>query len=372
MDKLSKIEVSGFVDANDTRPKPVNLMQWLKGYRKLNIIVDQVRQEPDKDRRNELKKQLPGITPSGTFKGRRTAENLHKHSGLIALDFDYITPVQVKKILSDISNVLYAGLSASGRGVWALIPISDPQHHKRHWESLEADFKHFGLILDPKCQHVNALRFYSYDPDPVFNPDAVTYHKLAPEKVYKPRPQQGGNPDALEKLIQKIEQSGQDITTDYDSWLKIGGALASIYDERGRDLFHRLSRFYPGYSEQKADKQYNKCLRNKPGFTENIIFDIARQHGILLKNEVRPVKQVSGSRPQPEADPWNIRELENFFTGVTIPVDQIVTPGGLITDPAKFIESHLDIVRGQNGKERYKPYLDRLQELKLILKKNIN
>ncbi len=390
MDQLSQIEVSGFRNVHDKDPKRVNLMKWIKGYRKLDPIVDQIRQEPDKNKRSELKKQLPGITPSGLFEGGRKAENLQKHSGLIALDFDQINPDQVKKTLAGISNILYAGMSVSGQGVWALILVRYPEHHRRHCEALEADFKHLGLIIDPSCKDVSRLRFYSYDKDPVFNPDAITYHKLAPEKANKPRPRQNGNPAALERLIRKIEAKEKDITEGYKNWLKIGGALAAEYDEKGRDMFHRISQFHTEYSEQATDKQYDGCLRNKVGLTENMIFDIARQHGILLKNEAdsdmlsedKPPKHLTLKEHRPLVKklanktankPWDIAELEGFFAGVNIPTKPIqITPGELITDPTKFIESHLDIVRAQNGKTVYKPYLKRLHELREYLKKNKN
>ena len=46
-----------------------------------------------------------------------------------------------------------------------------------------------------------------------------------------------------------------------------GNRLVSDYvccyalGENGRDYFHRISRFYPGYTEKEADDKYDKCLR---------------------------------------------------------------------------------------------------------------
>ncbi len=283
MDSTKQITVSCFKNAKDTNPKDVSLLRWLEGYQRLNTLVDAIRGEPDKDKRTEFKKRLPCITPSGQFTARR-ADALVKHSGFIALDFDDTNPQRAKRKLRGISNVFYTGLSASGRGIWALIPISDPSNHRRHFEALQADFRGLGLEIDPACSDVSRLRFYSYDRDPVFNMEAKPYHKLAPQKRYKaPRTFERAG-DALERLITKIEAQGRDITADYMDWVKIGGALASVYGEAGRGLFHRISQFYPKYNPRQTDRQYNSALRNPPGFTENMIFHIAKQYDVLLKN----------------------------------------------------------------------------------------
>ncbi len=283
MDQPKQITVSGFKNANDTKPKDISLLRWLEGYDRFNALVDAIRAEPDKDRRRELKKGLPAITPSGRFSARR-ADGLIEHSGFIALDFDDTDPEQAKRTLRGISNVFYAGLSASGGGLWALIPISDPEHHRRHFEALQADFRGLGMEIDAACSDVARLRFYSYDRDPVFNMEATPYHKLAPQKRFKaPRTTKRAG-DALEQLISKIEAQGRDITTDYHDWIKIAGALATVYGESGRELFHRISQFYPKYKPQQTDWQYNAVLRNPPGFTESMIFHIAKQYDVLLKN----------------------------------------------------------------------------------------
>ncbi len=284
MDKPKQITVSCFRNAKDTSPKDVPLLRWLEGYQRYNTLVDRIRAEPDKDRRRELKKGLPGITPSGRFSVRR-ASGLIEHSGFIALDFDDTRdPEGAKRTLRGISNVYYAGLSASGGGIWALIPISDPSNHKRHFEALQADFRGLEMEVDPACSDVSRLRFYSYDPNPVFNMEAKPYHKLAPQTRFKaPRATQPAD-DALERLIAKIEAQGRDITADYMDWIKIAGALASVYGEGGRGLFHRISQFYPKYNPRETDRQYNAALRNPPGYRENMIFHIAKTYDVLLKN----------------------------------------------------------------------------------------
>ncbi len=60
-----------------------------------------------------------------------------------------------------------------------------------------------------------------------------------------------------------------------------------------------------------------------------------------------------------------ICELENYFASATIPIQSIkLNPHSTILSLPFFIESHLSYVKANNGKRSFKPYLNRLQELK--------
>ena len=65
-------------------------------------LVQRIRKEKDKTKRNELKKMLPAICFSGTF-NKRLDTSLTDHSGLICLDFDGYP--KVKTMLEDKANI---------------------------------------------------------------------------------------------------------------------------------------------------------------------------------------------------------------------------------------------------------------------------
>ena len=105
--------------------------------------------------------------------------------------------------------------------------------------------------------------------------------------------------DAVEALTILIEAQAIDITASYSDWLRIGFALADEFGLDGESYFHRLSAFYPNYSEDEASQQYAKCLQSagcpplrgggrRPGesgkshVTIATLFYIAAQHGINL------------------------------------------------------------------------------------------
>ena len=87
----------------------------------------------------------------------------------------------------------------------------------------------------------------------------------------------------VEALVCAVEASGIDITAAYPDWLSIGFALVSELGEEGRPLFHRLSRFYPGYDMAEADRQYTVCLRDgSREISIATLFHIAKTHGIVI------------------------------------------------------------------------------------------
>ena len=87
----------------------------------------------------------------------------------------------------------------------------------------------------------------------------------------------------VEALVCAVEATGIDITAAYSDWLAIGFALVSELGEEGRPLFHRLSRFYPGYDMAEADRQYTVCLRDgSREISIATLFHIAKTHGVVV------------------------------------------------------------------------------------------
>ncbi|MBK0383559.1 hypothetical protein I5M32_11380, partial [Pedobacter sp. SD-b] len=72
---------------------------------------------------------------------------------------------------------------------------------------------------------------------------------------------------------------------------------------------------------------------------------------------------------QPEDWSGIIKELESHFKTIELPNSPIqLNRGTKIISVQRFYDSHLTIIKANNGKELFTPYLNRLQELKAILK----
>jgi len=96
----------------------------------------------------------------------------------------------------------------------------------------------------------------------------------------------------IETITQRIEAASVDIAPNYADWRDLGFALADALGESGRNYYHRLSRFYPSYSQSETDKQYSACLDS-------------HGHGVTIKTLYHLTKSagVSVSIPQPTKSP---------------------------------------------------------------------
>jgi hypothetical protein len=78
-------------------------------------------------------------------------------------------------------------------------------------------------------------------------------------------------------------------------------------------------------------------------------------------------------KPQPEKQQhWqqDIDELETYFAGIALPAEPIrLTAGVTITDLPKFIDSHLNTLKANNGNPTFIAALNRLQALEVTLLK---
>lgn len=85
----------------------------------------------------------------------------------------------------------------------------------------------------------------------------------------------------FETIIFRLESSQTDITANYADWRDIGFAFSDEFGEAGREYYHRISRFYSGYSPADCNKQYDNCLKAKGhGVTLKTFFHLAKQAGI--------------------------------------------------------------------------------------------
>lgn len=166
---------------SQTRPKPVNLLEWVTTD-SYQLQIEKIRLCENKGDADLLKSKLPCAMPSLQMDG--------SHSGFIAVDIDGVnhgdnlayTPAELKEKVSSIVNVAYCGYSCSGKGVWALIPIFDTTRHLEHFRALDVVFQRIGLTIDSACKNVNRLRFASYDPDPYLNSDAEKFSMILDDK----------------------------------------------------------------------------------------------------------------------------------------------------------------------------------------------
>jgi len=381
---ILNVLVSCFENCQSTVPKEICLLNWLT-HTFYKEKVEQLRGLQDESLQKIIKASLPAITPSGLF-SHRSEKDLVKHSGFIAFDIDYKDNLhidnfhQLKEQLSKIPNVAYCGLSVRGKGFWGLVPVpeSTPDIHKQRFASLAKDFKVFGINLDPSGKDVCRLRIYSWDPHPYFNHNAKVYTKILPSLPVKTiRPDYSDTRDRVEAIIEQIKSNRIDITQAYeDEWFMIASGLANEFGEGGRGYFHTVSMFHPEYNATKTDRMFDSVLKKAYSkISIGSFFKIASDYGINIKQRDQIANQLHkgdnlkalNEISKPGAWSKEITELESFFASAQLPKSMQLNRESFIPDLAFTIQSELSVVKAQNGNNRFKVDLERLQCIMKLL-----
>ena len=145
------------------------------------------REAHSKEAQDASKKRLPCWYLGGTMNGPCRAENAQP-AGILQIDVDDTDrPQEIKSRLAGIDCVAFAAVSASGRGVYALmrVPVGiqrDPDAQKAILDMVDAALlhdrrngEHSGEHIDYACVDLARRRFESFDPEPLYRPDAPEY-----------------------------------------------------------------------------------------------------------------------------------------------------------------------------------------------------
>ena len=208
---------------------------------------------------NQAKRQMPCYTPSGVF-SVRNSEGLISHSGVLCIEWDNVEDVDaLKDLLGGLPFVYYAGLSCSGRGVFALVKIAEPTKHREYFRALSEYFGGIGYRVDESGKDVCRLRVASFDDTPIYNPDSEVWDIVPTitKPTYTPRMATPTDERLLLAGVEYITRHGIDITQGRNNWLSIGSCVKSIMGASGEDVFISLSRYHPKYRENDARKTYH-------------------------------------------------------------------------------------------------------------------
>lgn len=160
---------------------------------KLKEVTEYVREASSKTEYEKRKKQLPYITPYGTFKPTRKGENIkHHNSNIIALDIDGLTSDQSKSIAKHITQqpgAMIVTVSPSEKGVKALILIDshidmdgDP---KRPYQVLKLNLNIIAdtLGIQSASDYIDLSQFNLTQPL-FLNYDPLFYYNASPEPLH--------------------------------------------------------------------------------------------------------------------------------------------------------------------------------------------
>lgn len=205
-------------------------------------MVEAVRSENDKSKRDEIKQKLPAVCFSGKFK-KRYMSHLEEHSGFLILDFDDYSADKAKTRKHELKKDPYiyaAWVSPSGLGVKALvkIPACSAEQHRLYFKAIR---NHFNDEPDTSGSDVSRVCFESYDPELYVNKLSQTFTHLPDEDEFD-KPYAGDpfefmqrpprlavvDPDQIyERVIQWLSNKGHEFSEGgrNEYVLRVAGAL---------------------------------------------------------------------------------------------------------------------------------------------------
>lgn len=279
---LSPEERSQEYDKNVNFVSVMTLREFLLlGFKFLKIIKE-IRECTNEDRVKQLKRtKLPAGTISARLNTRDGSVPLEKkmeeYTGLLVVDLDHVeNPEEVKQMLSHIPYIWYAGLSVSGKGVFAIAYLANEDHtkHLAYFKAVEKDMKMRGLTMDPATKDVTRLRILSYDDHPYINPECSPFvlevedcnctEDKSEEESTEESPRLNEKEEIVEKYVEEWEKK-KIALEDYNDWIAFGMSLSSLGDV-GLGFFKRISRFSRKYREEDTEKTF----RNLQNTTQRI------------------------------------------------------------------------------------------------------
>jgi len=161
----------------------------------------------------------------------------------------------------------------------------------------------------------------------------------------------------------------------FDKWKEKINELSHLADIHISDLFE----YHANQIEKKEGLDLaDYLLRFKPEEFQGSPPLQAKKYNLIIPDtEITEIKilapNINPYRAIRKSKNWDkdINELKEFFKAIPLPSGPYrLSNCETITNVPLFIENHLEIVRAQNGKPCYRPYLDRLNKLKLLLSSN--
>jgi hypothetical protein len=312
---MSASAVSTFENASDITPRHLDVSVLLRlirtGGKKLRGQIEQIRNrfqaelaitgDYNKAKRTVdlLKKQLPGVTWSGTF-SQRASDKLVQHSGLLVADLDSLGEklADIRKKLLNSPHLWALFVSPSGDGLKAVHRVSaDAQKHPASWRAVQKHVLELaGVQIDQSGKDPARLCFLSYDPELYHNPNAVEIEPLPePEspKLRRDSAQSDGKPDQtqIRAMLAVIPKR-----PDYPDWIKVVAAVGDALSEE--DAVEVLCE----WSDEERPGEYAEKLRHrlKDVHVGTLIY-LAREHGWKPKTDTDG--QGRDFRKEPEVEP---------------------------------------------------------------------
>jgi putative DNA primase/helicase len=231
-----------------------------------------------------LKKTLPCVAFSGTFKTSVININIDVFSGLMVVDIDKTDVAQTRLLLESMPSCVVCFASPSGAGVKAVMNIgisTTAAEYSNKFEKLTIYLAEKGINLDPTGKDVKRACFLCYDPDVYFNYQVevldLSNISLPVKAIVSLTDKENPPPHPA-----RIESALAFCNYLYETWSKAAAAIGYDLDyDIGFDLFHRWSQKDQNYqSEQDCRDAFDSYKHSTDApVTCGTIFHMAHEQG---------------------------------------------------------------------------------------------
>ena len=328
-----------FASMSDTSPTAVTLDDFILMVEQGHCAdaIARIRNEPDKRRRQTLKKALPAVTVSGLFDGGHGEANLTAHSGLICLDFDAERNPHLAESIHDVRDIIAedafvkaAFISASGNGL-AVICRIEPDSHARAYAALAQYFSgQYGLAADTSGRDVSRLRYLSHDEGIKTNPNARVFRRysLAEGDDKKPLQPPSATPPPFRLTPERHSEIASALAVvspdTRDTWITAGMALHSECPHmQGYELWRvwsELNDTAGKFDEPDLLKNWRSFGKSKSGITIATLFKLANDNGWTGADTPHTPTVDTGSGATPL--------LQN---AAAVMLERVTVPEGIVT-----------------------------------------
>lgn len=278
----------------------------------------------DQDAFKKAKDRLPAFI-IGKF-SYRNAESCEVMEPFFCFDIDKVEASDVTPMLDKLQNWEYtcaAYPSVSGMGIRLMVKAEFEAGTRLPMYNLAASMlsAYLGIPAEEEKKRAGMAGAYintaTHDLPRLWYYSGITdYRNRSSFKVFKspalmPTPPQNrvqsgaSESEKVEATVREIERRGIDLTSDYDSWMRVGMSLASFGDG-GRDWFHRVSAMYSGYTHKECERKFDDYVKKATGkVTIATFFKFAKDAGVNVFPSHRQYDHLS-----PEGTRYEDTDLE--------------------------------------------------------------
>ena len=239
---------------------------------------------------------LPAATFSGTFpKGKRKAEHLDQHSGLIGIDIDHLPTEQIPDLLAELAqmpHVVFAFVSPSGVGIKAVVRVDPiPRNAFEHKGAYQACLDFFGNLAETygfsidtsgsDCSRLSYLAHFSLVTLHT-DPRTISWDReawIAAETARHARFDTAKTQFTGEADLEALDDIDP-LSLDYEGWRNVGMAIKDA--GFGVEVFEKWT---GGQRKRSTGEIINEDIRkhwnryNSEGITWASVVHLAKQNG---------------------------------------------------------------------------------------------